>query len=428
MMNQVAAIVAKRRRVAAAAAVAIIAEADKPPKRCQKYKDPQPFRWATHVERFTEAEFRKRYRLDHTSFVALLNKLRGHFEHKEGTMQAEGAKHAKNGVVIEAETQLAIALRFFAGGDYSDLAIIYHVSGRYVFDCVWRVVDAINAVFKAEFPIDNLEKLTILEAEFRAASRDGIWKGQVACLDGIHVSTISPSNEDVMDPRRYHVARKDKYALLCMALCDSARRFLWWDMSHSPTTHDSLAFMATPLGVRLANGDLPSDFFINGDAAFTLSNWMITPSGRPDHDDFDFFQSSNRMHIECAFGVLLHRWGVLWRPLRVAFHRRAPLLSALMHLHNYCIDRKLEVDGEVPILNGVGEVQPNRWQRAPVFDREGRPVKHLAKVLRGEKQKPDKTERRDALVHAIEKAGLKRPPQRTGMLRKTRGQRGKKRN
>lgn len=427
-MDQLATIVAKRRRVAVAAAVAAIAAADKPPKSCKKYRDTSPFKWATHVERLTEVEFRKRYRLNHTSFIALLNKLRGHFEHKEGTKQAEGAKHAKNGVVIEAETQLAIALRFFAGGAYSDLALIYHVSSKYVFDCVWRVVDAVNAVFKAEFPIDNIEKLTILEAEFRAASRDGIWKGQVACLDGIHVSTLSPSNEDVMDPRRYHVSRKDKYALLCMALCDSARRFLWWDTSHSPSTHDNLAFSATPLGVRLANGHLPPDFFINGDAAFSLSNWMMTPSGRPEHDDFDFFQSSNRMHIECAFGVLVHRWGVLWRPLRVRFNRRASLLSALMHLHNFCIDCKLEVDGEVPISNGFAEVQPNRWQRAPVFDREGRPVKHLAKVLRGDEGDRDKTERRDALVLAIKNAGLKRPRQRNGMLRKKRGPRGKKRN
>jgi hypothetical protein len=248
------------------------------------------------VRRLTEGEFRKRYRLDWDSFQELLLLLRPHLEFEEKSASVEGAKHAKGGVVVEPATKLAIAMRYFSGGHFSDLKMIYHVGTKFVFDCIWRVVDAVNAVFKAEFPIDDVEKLKKLEAEFRSVSRGGIWKGQVGCVDGIHVAMLAPSNKDVKDPRRYHVARKDKFALLCMAICDSERRFLWWDTSHAPTTHDSLAFSATSLGVRLAKGELPSNFFINGDAAFSLSNWMITPSGHPDHDDFDFFQSSNRMH------------------------------------------------------------------------------------------------------------------------------------
>ncbi len=56
---------------------------------------------------------------------------------------------------------------------------------------------------------------------------------------------------------------------------------------------------------------------------------------------FDFYQSSNRMAIECAFGILIRRWGVLWRKLRQRFDRRAPLIGALMRLHNFCIDERL---------------------------------------------------------------------------------------
>ena len=59
---------------------------------------------------------------------------------------------------------------------------------------------------------------------------------------------------------------------------------------------------------------------INGDAAFALGPSMITPSNNdPELDDFDFYQSSNRMAIECAFGVLVRRWGIFWCPLRVRF-------------------------------------------------------------------------------------------------------------
>ena len=56
--------------------------------------------------------------------------------------------------------------------------------------------------------------------------------------------------------------------------------------------------------------------------------------------DYDFYQSSNRMPIECSFGILIRRWGVLWRPLTQRFESRAPLIVALMHLHNFCIDER----------------------------------------------------------------------------------------
>ena len=40
--------------------------------------------------------------------------------------------------------------------------------------CIWRVCDAVNEHLPVEFPIDDVEKLKVLEAEFRAASRGGI--------------------------------------------------------------------------------------------------------------------------------------------------------------------------------------------------------------------------------------------------------------
>ena len=157
---------------------------------------------------------------------------------------------------------------------------------------------------------------------------------QVAALDGVHFAMRAPSNTDVPDPLRYHVSRKDEYALLCTALCDADRRIMWYDISKSPTTHDSLAWAATPLGQQVAKGALPAPFFINADSAFSLSPSMITPSGERDHDDFDFHQSSNRMAIECTFGMLIQRWGILWRPLRMRFDRRAPLIGACIRLHS----------------------------------------------------------------------------------------------
>ena len=112
-----------------------------------------------------------------------------------------------------------------------------------------------------------------------------------------------PTERDVPDAQRYYVDRKNSYCLLAMAICDSKRRFTWVDIGMAPSTHDSTAWSATPLGMRVEAGDLPYPFFLNGDSAFTVSPSMITPSNNdPALDDFDFYQSSNRMAIECAFG------------------------------------------------------------------------------------------------------------------------------
>ena len=62
------------------------------------------------------------------------------------------------------------------------------------------------------------------------------------------------------------------------------------------------------------------------------------------------------MTIQCAFGMLVRRWGVFWRPLEVAFDRRAPLVGAAMRLHNYCIDRRIAI--ELEQVAGASLIQP----------------------------------------------------------------------
>ena len=84
---------------------------------------------------------------------------------------------------------------------------------------------------------------------------------------------------------------------MCMACCDADLRILDYDISQVPSTHDSLAFAVSPLGVKVAAGALPAPFFINGDSAFALSNSLITPSGGrgPDFDAFDYHQLLSRL-------------------------------------------------------------------------------------------------------------------------------------
>lgn len=211
--------------------------------------------------------------------------------------------------MILPEVRLAIALRFLAGGQILDLKDLYHVGKTECYRSIYMVVDSLNENIKIEFPIDDLNKLDVLEAEFAARSRRQVWRGQVGAVDGCHFAQKNPGKA-VPNPNKYYVARKAMYALLAIATCDAHRRFLDIDISQTPNTHDSTAFSHSTLGARIAAGDLPYPYFLNGDNAFVCSRSMITPVNTMEFTDFDFEQSSNRMAIECAFGQFSFRINV----------------------------------------------------------------------------------------------------------------------
>ena len=196
-----------------------------------------PFSWDAHVLRLTEQEFKRRYRLPWPSFNKLLHKLSADLD----VVHPKQAKNSREGTVVPNAVKLAIGLRYLAGGDPLDLFLIYNVSLSYVYKCIWAVVEAVNRHLAIEFPIDDPAKLAQLEAEFRAQSAGGVWQGQVGAIDGVHFATAAPSNHDVDDPMRYHVARKDEYALLCtMKPIDGEGVMLAFSFPRLPHDHGPL--------------------------------------------------------------------------------------------------------------------------------------------------------------------------------------------
>ena len=53
-----------------------------------------------------------------------------------------------------------------------------------------------------------------------------------------------------------------------------------------------------------------------------------------------------------------------------------------MLLHNYCITKRIVPD--LRKLHGLTEIQPHRWEETPLFDKAGRPVKHLKNAPRAQ--------------------------------------------
>ena len=57
-------------------------------------------------------------------------------------------------------------------------------------------------------------------------------------------------------------------------------------------------------------------------------------------DASSYYHSQLRIRIECAFGMLTHRWKILWSaiPMNVLMKKTVALVFALSKLHKYCID------------------------------------------------------------------------------------------
>ncbi len=55
-------------------------------------------------------------------------------------------------------------------------------------------------------------------------------------------------------------------------------------------------------------------------------------------DAYNFYHLQIRITIEQAFGILVHRWGILRRPMSMSIKKVPSLVMCLMKLHNFCIN------------------------------------------------------------------------------------------
>lgn len=370
----------------------------------------QPVRWADHVENLNDREFHMAYRMPIHVFEQLVVLLRPRLVCH---LTEQNARNSSGRAAIEAEIMVAMTLRWLAGSPVIDLRLIYHVAVQTCRRILWVVVDAINASITFSFPKTRTEWERAAEAFATERSRVGpdgkyVWDTQIAALDGCHFPQANPGVA-VPNAQDYYVSRKGMYALLSVAACDAYYRFVLFEVRSEPNTADSLAWEMTDIGQWAKNGGIAWPYFIGADAAYVQADHMVIPSF---DDDFNYEQSRMRMFIEQAFGILINRWGILWRPLKMRFNRRPAVILACARLHNWLIDRRIAM----PKLNvnsaGQKEVVPGRWVRPPYLDEDGCPTLHTANEsgLRSSTRRPGA--RTKDLIDRVRAAGLKRPATR----------------
>jgi hypothetical protein len=239
---------------------------------------------------------------------------------------------------------------------------------------VWFVVDAIHAAesMDIKFPTSHDEQRRIAEG-FRRKSRIGL-SNCVGAIDGLLVWIHKPSLKDIIEnikfgPKKFFCGRKKKYGVNLMGTCDHRGYFLDVEIRHPGATSDFYAFLNSNLRSKLERpGFLAPGLCLYGDNAYVNSHYMIVPfKGVVDavKDAFNFFQSSIRINIECAFGMLVHRWGILRKqmPMNITVQKATSLTLCLCKLHNFCIEERDSIERPIArdvvyIANGGGMALP----------------------------------------------------------------------
>ena len=171
-------------------------------------------------------------------------------------------------------------------------------------------------------------------------------KGAIGSLDGWLVRIIRPSlwRDGIQNVTSFY-SRKGFYALNIQCIVDDRKRVLWLSYSHKGGSHDSSCFRETKLYEHLksiSDNLYDKGFFIIGDSAYCIESFLLPPYDnavpKSPEDDYNFFHSSARITVECAFGEIDLRWGIFWKRLNYSLDNIAIIVEGAMQLHNYLVD------------------------------------------------------------------------------------------
>ena len=318
--------------------------------------------WTYVNDRISDLQFRRMFRMTRDCFDLLCNTIIAGVGEKafkseayidaflKGKNYMYDANVATTGGYIAGEVKLAITLRLLAGGDALDIGVIFDVYPGHIGTIVYHVLsDWVKGLNIGKIDIskylNDVNAMSIVSEGFAERS-NGVLKGAIGAIDGWLVRIRAPSwfSDRVSSPITFF-SRKGFFALNVQCIVDDKKRVLWASYSHKGASHDSSCLRETKLYSKLIEMKLKLydlGFFLLGDSAYGIESFLIPPydntSPKTPQDDFNFYHSSARITVECAFGEIDLRWGIFWKRLSVSLENAAILIEGAMHLHNFLVD------------------------------------------------------------------------------------------
>lgn len=308
------------------------------------YMRPAPLDWSSKVSEMAwnqprgEKRFERLFKVTYDEFVELSARIKA----KRGAKWAAEAAQkplGKSGKIskrrgrkpLAVELQLAMTLRYLAGGSYLDIMlwanIVTHSTFyRSVYNTLKDLDDILpNPTLATD--LSNPARLDALSEGFLGRSYGWI-RGCIGAVDGLLVPITAPANEPGAGAAKYFT-RKGFFALNLQGVCDSEARITYFSMKFVGSTHDSYAWSRDSLARRVASGGDAFEFLsthgyhLIGDEAYTAGATFATPwssrsckdpASREERLAYNYYHSAARITIERTFGQLTKRFLLLKRP------------------------------------------------------------------------------------------------------------------
>ena len=284
--------------------------------------------WTKVNEKISDNQFRRMFRMDRTCFSSLCQHIIcsvGERKFKseayidaflKGKDKMYDANVSTSGGYISGEVKVAVTLRLLAGGDALDLGVIFDISSGTITSLLtdvlmdWIIKTGIGDINMTKF-LGDPDAMAKVSAGFSRRSH-GVLQGAIGAIDGWLVRIVRPSlTRDGIKNVMNFFSRKGFYALNVQCIVDDKKRVIWLSYKHKGGSHDSSCLRTTGLYTFLHSiKDRLSSlgYFLLGDSAYALESFILVPYDSPSpktaEDDFNFYHSSARITVECAFGEI----------------------------------------------------------------------------------------------------------------------------
>ena len=313
-----------------------------------------------------DAMFNRQFRLCREDFFYVLFKI------EDGLTKNEKKAINSSGSSVSPYIMLMITLRILAGASYLDM-IHYQVHVDSVCGIVWRTVneihEKINNIKKPESE-DECKALAERLSEIQV-KRWGtvLTAGTFLAGDGLVIEIAQPSVKCLRGrPISIFRNRKAMWGLIAQAFCDASTKFHVFDVRWPGGTNDIIAYKMTDLYFKATeDGKYPGWATLVLDEAYSsiggmhLTPYSLNQLRRTKVANLEKYYkmlcfnnvlSSQRITIERAFGILVRRWGILWRPITYALAKVPKISRVCAMLHNICVDRWLKKHPRIHFTSG----------------------------------------------------------------------------
>lgn len=297
--------------------------------------------------------------------------------------------------------RLALALRYFAGGDmYMSLEYSWFIAHNTISVVVKEVAEAIIAEFGEEYlsPPSTPEGWKKISDHFQSR-----WNFPhcIGALDGKHVAIDKPKNSC----SEYYNYKKF-FSVILMALVDADYKFIWVEAGCNGSCSDAQIWNDSDLqdGIKLGVAGLPDSeplegetfdlpYFIVGDDAFALREYLMKPFGHStltrQQRLFNYRLSRARRIVENAFGIMTQRFQCFHGVMRQEPKTVTSIVLACCILHNMLRDTDSVVQRVADHEDAEHNLIPGPWRAHALVDGEVEDYIHRAErsTQRAKKQR-----------------------------------------